>query len=97
MPYPALHELMGTYLHQDYDVIGTVEDNVEQFTRDFADLAPKLPSEVDRLLMSVTKESELRDAIERMGCQIRPLGGTYRAWLQQIADRVRAATQAPGS
>ena len=92
MTSPALHELMRSYLHQDYDLIGTIDDNIDQFVRDFDDLAPFLPDEVARLLASVTDDNEIRAALEEMGCQLRPTDGTYRAWLQQIADRVRART-----
>ncbi|GAA1140072.1 contact-dependent growth inhibition system immunity protein [Nocardioides aquiterrae] len=92
MTYPALHELMRSYLHQDYDLIGSIDDNVDQFLRDFDHLAPLLPDDVARLLASVADDDEIRITVEEMGCQLRPVGGTYRAWLQQIADRVRAKT-----
>jgi len=83
---------MGAYLHQDYDFVGSVEDNVDAFVHETPDLAPALPGEVAELIASTSDEDELESILTTMGCQLRPLEGTYRAWLQQIADRVRAAT-----
>ena len=92
MRYPALDQLMGAYLHQDYSVFGSVEDNVDLFVVETPALAPRLPDEVADLLDSVATDEQIRDILRSLGCQLRPTEGTYRAWLQQIADRVRAAT-----
>ena len=65
---------------------------MDAFTRDFPDLAPRLPVEVASLVSSDLDEDRLEAKLVAMGCQlIPPDGGTYRGWLTQIADRVRAA------
>lgn len=92
MDTPALAQLMGAYLHQDYDIVGTVEDNVDLFVRDSPDLAALLPGEVSCVLSETTSEAGLRQLLIDVGCQLRPPGGTsYRAWLTDIADHVRRA------
>ncbi len=92
MTYPALRELMQAYLHQDYDLVGTVDDNLDAFVSECPELAHRLPGEVVELLATTPEDGDLRDAVREMGCQLRPDQGTYRHWLQQIADHVRAAT-----
>jgi len=90
---PALWHLMGAYLHQDFDLSGTIEDNIDLFTQEPADLVQALPDEVDRALRELTTEAELKSFVGELGCQVRPPAGlTYREWLTRIADRVRAAT-----
>ena len=89
---PALEALVRTYFHQDYDLIGTVDDNVDRYVSDFSDLAPQLPAEVSHLEASLT-ESETEELLNTFGCELLPPDDlTYREWLTQIADRVRAAT-----
>jgi hypothetical protein len=96
MDTPALNELMGSYLHQDYDLVGTVDDNIDTFVRDFSDIAVALPTEVQELLSQQPSEQDLEDLLGALGCQLRPPNGlSYRAWLTQIADRVRQATGSP--
>lgn len=93
MDTPALSELMGSYLHQDYDLVGTVNDNIDAFVRDFSDVATDLPDEVRALLSRDPSERDLQERLEGLGCQLRPPDGTsYREWLTHIADRVRQAT-----
>lgn len=90
---PALWHLMGAYLHQDYDLDGTIDDNIDLFVVDTPDLAPALPAEVERALRELSTEAELEAFVDDLGCQVLPPRGlTYREWLTQIADRVRAAT-----
>jgi hypothetical protein len=89
---PALEALVRTYFHQDYDLIGTVDDNIDQYLADFADLAPSLPLEVDQVSATLT-EPEIEALMSRFGCELLPPDElSYREWLTQIADRVRAAT-----
>lgn len=92
MTYPALRHLMQAYLHQDYDLVGTVDENLDAFVSEDPGLAERLPGEVDELLATTTEDGDLRNAVREMGCQLRPEQGTYRDWLQQIANRVRDAT-----
>ncbi|MFC4782858.1 contact-dependent growth inhibition system immunity protein [Nocardioides sp. MAHUQ-72] len=95
METPALEELMGTYLHQDYDIVGTVDDNVDTFLRESPELAVQLPREVAWALDTYSSEQDLHTFVHELGCQIRPLEdeGGYRGWLTEIARRVAAATQ----
>ena len=93
MKTPALAQLMGAYLHQDYSDGGTVEDNIELFAREDPQLSSQLPEEVDQLLASDMSEAETDRLVHELGCQVLPPDGiSYRTWLTQIADRVRAAT-----
>lgn len=55
----------------------------------------KLPAEIDEVLREFDDEMALRHYVVRvLGGLFRADwdGGTYRVWLQQIADRVRGAT-----
>ena len=89
---PALKMLMMGYLHQDYRLIGDVQANVDEFIVEDPELAALLPAEVSRVLAELDEE-ETRALVVRLGAEIRPPSGvTYREWLTQIADRVRAAT-----
>ena len=95
----ALDHLMGAYFHQDWTLDHPDEWAVlAQFERDEPDLARKLPDEISEVLTEFTTEAELEHYVVRVlggDFNAEHDGGTYRAWLQQIADRVRAA--APGS
>ncbi|KQW49092.1 hypothetical protein ASC77_10345 [Nocardioides sp. Root1257] len=91
--WPALWHLMGAYLHQDFDAFGTIDENIDLFVVDSPDLAPALPSEIDRALRALPTEAALEAFVDDLGCQVRaPDNLTYREWLTRIADRVRAAT-----
>lgn len=96
---PALEQFLGAYLHQDWrteavDVWGVVD----LFVHDEPGLSAALPSEIAGLLRDVPSEPELKKLVidDLGGYYLADAdGGTYRAWLQQIADRVRTAV--PGS
>lgn len=93
---PALDQLMGAYFHQDWEEdADDPMEVVDQFLRGEPSLAPLLGPEIDELLASEASEAELRRLlVDGFGGNYAAdwNGGTYRAWLQQIADRVRAAT-----
>ena len=92
---PALDQLMGAYFHQDWDSDGDEWDVLELFRSDEPVLAAKLPVEIERTLAAYPDETRLKSFIldELGGCFAADWdGGTYREWLTQIADRVRAAT-----
>ena len=90
---PALWHLMGAYLHQDYAYDGTIDENIALYVVESPDLAPALPAEVDRALREFPSEQDLETFLDDLGCEVFPPHGlTYREWLTQIADRVRAAT-----
>ena len=93
---PALEQFLGAYLHQDWrteadDVWGVVD----LFVRDEPALAAQLSTEIADVLLHVQSESDLKKLVidDLGGYHLADRhGGTYRAWLQQIADRVRTAT-----
>jgi contact-dependent growth inhibition (CDI) system CdiI-like immunity protein len=89
---PALEQLMGTYLHQDYDLIGSVWDNVDAFVVESPELASELPAEVDWVNTSIASEDELRAYLHSLGLQVLPPreSNGYRGWLSEIARRVEA-------
>ena len=92
---PALDQLMGAYFHQDWDLDGDEWDVLELFRRDEPQLAATLGIEIERTLERYPDEAGLKSYIlnELGGCFAADWnGGTYREWLTQIADRVRAAT-----
>ncbi|GAA2147094.1 hypothetical protein GCM10009844_23970 [Nocardioides koreensis] len=94
MQTPALRQLMSAYLHQDYDLIGDVWENVDAFVTESPDLAVLLPGEVAWTLANYPDEAELERFVDTLGCQLGPLDdeGGYRGWLTEIARRVAAAT-----
>lgn len=87
---PALEALVRTYFHQDYDLIGSISENIDRFVVDFPALAPRLPAEVAHLAAT---DEEIETLLTSFGCELNPPDNlSYREWLTQIADRVRAAT-----
>lgn len=89
----ALRQFMGAYLHQDFDLVGSVEDNLALFARQSPALAASLPDEIADLLSQPYTDGELEGLLDEMGCEASPpTGKTYREWLAQIADGVRVAT-----
>ncbi|ABL83232.1 MULTISPECIES: contact-dependent growth inhibition system immunity protein [unclassified Nocardioides] len=89
----ALRHFMGAYLHQDFDLVGSVEDNLALFVRQSPALAAALSDEVADLLAHPFTDGELERLLDEMGCEASPpVGKTYRDWLTQIADRVRRTT-----
>ncbi len=92
---PALDQLMGAYFHQDWDMDGDEWDVVALFIKDEPELAIEVPAEVEATLAAHPEEADLKAFIldGLGGCFAADRdGGTYREWLTQIADRVRAAT-----
>ena len=92
---PALAHLMGAYFHQDWDLDGDEWDVIDLFVRQEPDSAGVLPAEIEATLAAFPDESDLRSfVLDDLGaCYLADVdGGTFRGWLTQIADRVRAAT-----
>ena len=90
----ALDHLMGAYFHQDW-----VEDHSDEwdvlaaFEKDEPDLAAQLPAEIGEVLEHFQTEAELEHFVVRvLGGDFNAAynGGTYRAWLAEIAARVKA-------
>ena len=89
---PALKMLMMGYLHQDYRLVGDVQDNVDEFLAEDSELAAHLPTEIASVVEQLD-DASVEQLVVRLGAEVRPpTGVTYREWLTQIADRVRAAT-----
>ena len=88
METPALKQLMGAYLHQDYDLIGDVPDNVDAFMEESPQLAPLLPSEVEWVLNAYETEEQLAEFVYGLGCQLRPGEGGFPAFLSGIAQQI---------
>ncbi len=96
MTLPALHHLMGAYLHQDFDLDGeTPMDAVDAFLREEPDLARPLAAEIDTLLGTGLSEQEVERTVFDLGCQVYPDKGYtgYRLWLAAIAARARQSEE----
>ncbi|WP_395692208.1 contact-dependent growth inhibition system immunity protein [Nocardioides sp.] len=93
-PTPALGHLLGAYYNQDWaDFYASDEQTIDEFVADSPDRIRPLVSEIAWVLAEFPDESDLDAYLLSQGCEYIPQGpGGYRAWLQQIADRVRAAT-----
>lgn len=92
MTTPALHRLMGTYFHQDWDIFGSTHmEVVDRFGIDEPELAAALPAEIDHVLSTVHDEAGLGDYLDSLGCDVwaDPDSGGYRQWLAHIAAHVR--------
>lgn len=93
---PALRHLLGAYFNQDWaDFYPNEPETVAAFVDESPGYVDELPGEIDWVLAAFTDEESLEKFLESQGCEYLPQGVTYRAWLQQIADRVR--TTAAGS
>jgi len=89
----VLEQLIGAYLNQDlFDLYPDVMAGVDDFVTEAPDLAVALPGEIDRVLAAYPGEAELKTLLTQLGVGFVPGDITYREWLTQIADRVRAAT-----
>lgn len=92
MNLPALYQLMGAYLHQDFDLFGkTKMDAVDAYLRDEPDSAPALVEEIEFVLVTTPDEAGLKHTLDELGCQVLPPeeAGTYRRFLELIAERAR--------
>jgi len=89
----ALEVLVGAYLNQDvFDDYAGVLEAVDDFVRQDPELATTLPSEIDHVLLDQPDPAALEKLLDAYGIGFIAGEQGYRAWLQQIADRVRAAT-----
>jgi hypothetical protein len=90
---PALEYLLGTYFHQDFDLVdGGVWETVDAFVSEDPEDAQLLPSEIGNLLLTQPTEDDLKALFERFGSDFVPLPerGGYRGFLTQLAGRVAA-------
>ncbi len=88
MEKPALEQLMGAYLHQDFDLVGDVADNIDAFMAEEPVLARRLPDEIAWALQIHDSAAELDAFVSALGCQVQPGEGGYRELLGEIAARV---------
>ena len=94
MQTPALEYLLGTYFHQDFDLVdGGVWETVDAFLREDPEDARLLPSEIDSVLMTLPSEDDLKSLFEQFGSDFvpHPGRGGYRGFLTQLARRVAVA------
>ena len=95
MNYAALGHLMGAYFHQDWPLLDSDEwAVVNHYLADEPDRARELAADIDRALTEFTTEDELRRlVIDKLGGSFLADwdGGTYRAWLSEVARRARTA------
>ena len=59
METPALEQLMGAYLHQDFGLVGDVADNIDAFMAEEPVLARRLPDEIAWALQIHDNAAEL--------------------------------------
>ena len=88
METPALEQLMGAYLHQDYGLVGDVADNIDAFMAEEPDVARLLPDEIAWVLQEHDNAAELDAFVSALGCQVQPGEGGYRVLLGEIATQV---------
>ncbi len=96
MRTPGLEYLLGTYFHQDFDLVdGGVWETVDAFLREAPEDAQFLPSEIDTVLRTLPSEDDLKALFERFGSDFVPLPerGGYRGFLTQLARRVSVAAK----
>lgn len=88
-----LELLIGGYLNEDlFDVYPDVMAGVDDFCRHESALTNALVAEIDELVSSSPSEDAVASVVREYGIGFIAGEQGYRAWLQQIADRVRAAT-----
>ena len=95
MDTPALRQLMGAYFHQDwFEEHGDPWATLEDFVHGERALVPSLRPEIDETLRRFDNEEDLAGFLRSLGCSYTAPPGTggYRAWLEEIARRVRTAT-----
>lgn len=93
---PALRHILGAYFNQDWaDFYSTDAETVDAFVQETPGYRDALPGEIDWVLTACSDDDELEAYLDSQGCEYIPQGVGYREWLQQIAERVRAADGSP--
>ncbi|GAA4737059.1 hypothetical protein GCM10023350_21260 [Nocardioides endophyticus] len=93
MSRSALSTFVGVYLDEDiFENYANEFEAVDDFAGKNPELASKLPAEILSVLGTHDDEASLEALLQEFGIGIDTDGLTYREWLTQIADRVRAAT-----
>ena len=95
MQFPALEQLFGGHLHEDWaDDYTDSLHAVDGFVRGQPSFAPAAPGELVRLLAECDSEAQLIQALAYLGLVYYPLGDgwrSYRAWALAVADRLDEA------
>ena len=93
---PALQQFVGAYLNQDWpDDYSDQWAALEDFVTQESEATPLLPREIAWLLATHPSEEAVKRYLEHdlgTGYAADWDGGTYRGWLTEVAERVRAAT-----
>ena len=93
--YPALEQLLGGYLHEDWgDDYTDVWQAVDAFVDRQPSHAPAVPGEITRLLSECDSETVLEQRLTDLGLAYYPPGlgwQSYRAWLLAVGNRVEQA------
>lgn len=90
----ALAVFVGAYLNQDlFDLYEDEFAALDDFAMQDPKLVRSLPDEITAAVQRNPDEDSLRRFLGELGIEVEPSSGlTYREWLTQIADRVRATT-----
>lgn len=85
--WPALSLLMGSYLHQDWQLEGpTLEDVLDKFARiEGSEMARSAALEIGRVLEDRHTAEPLRSLLQKLGCEYAlPPGNRLRPWLANV-------------
>ena len=93
--YPALEQLFGGYLHEDWaDDYADFAQAVDAFVEHQPDLAPAASGEIAQLLVECDSEADLEQRLDDLGLVYYPPGlgwSSYRSWVLAVASRLEEA------
>lgn len=95
MPDDPLDQLLGAYLHQDYDV--EYPDAWAAVDASIREHSPKVRAAARQELLGILEREDTEDglsrAVSKLGVAYSPPadGYTYRAWLHEVDQRIRTA------
>ena len=94
MSTSPLETLVGAYFHQDmFDHYDDEFAAVDDFIASDISRARVLPAEISQALTAHPTEEALGQYLRGLGLAFSTNGLSYREWLTQIAEHVRAAGQ----
>lgn len=87
----ALTYLLDFYFNQDfYDEYGGPWETVDAFGLSEPERARQVPAEVDALISRLPNDEDLEAWVRATGTAVRPPDGDYRAFLREVAHRLRS-------
>jgi hypothetical protein len=93
--YPALEQLLGGYLHEDWaDDYADFLHAIDAFVEHQPSYAPAVPGEIAQLLGECGSDAVLEQRLDDLGLVYYPPGlgwSSYRNWMLAVADRVEQA------